>query len=586
LDALLAATPADPLTVFAPSNDALAAAITAGLDLAQVELVTATLQYHVIAGKISSTDLAEGLQFPATISSSASYVNIGGTGQVLGVTKSADGVSINFGIPGVGEFTAAVTAANVECSNGIVHIIDKVLMLPKLTSEVATTGGLTQLVNALTKAALADTVNTAASLTIFAPTDAAMVAAGWDALDTETLASVLKYHVVAGTVAYSTGLSAGAITTLEGSDITVDLSSGVKINDATVVLANVLTKNGVVHIIDQVLMPPAAPKSIVDTAIDNDSLSTLVSVITTDDYKPVLDALLAATPADPLTVFAPSNDALAAAITAGLDLAQVELVTATLQYHVIAGKISSTDLAEGLQFPATISSSASYVNIGGTGQVLGVTKSADGVSINFGIPGVGEFTAAVTAANVECSNGIVHIIDKVLMLPKLTSEVATTGGLTQLVNALTKAALADTVNTAASLTIFAPTDAAMVAAGWDALDTETLASVLKYHVVAGTVAYSTGLSAGAITTLEGSDITVDLSSGVKINDATVTLANVLTKNGVVHIIDKVLMPPADSPSPAPTTAADEESSDEETSSASSAFASSAILVLVSVSLFL
>jgi len=323
--------------------------------------------------------------------------------------------------------------------------------------------------------------------------------------------------------------------------------------------------------------------TIVDTAVDNGSLSTLVSVITTDDYKPILDALLAATPADPLTVFAPSNDAFAAA---GLDVDQVELVTATLQYHVIAGKISSTDLAEGLQFPATISSSASYVNIGGTGQVLGVTKSADGVSINFGIPGVGEFTAAVTAANVECSNGIVHIIDKVLMLPKLASEVATTGGLTQLVNALTKAALADTVNTAASLTIFAPTDAAMVAAGWDALDNETLASVLKYHVVAGTVAYSTGLTAGAITTLEGSDITVDLSSGVKINDATVTLANVLTKNGVVHIIDKVLMPPADSPSPAPTTAADEESSDEETSSASSAFASSAILVLVSVSLFL
>merc|ERR1712166_1491843 len=397
----------------------------------------------------------------------------------------------------------------------------------------------------------------------------------------------MGYHVVAGTVAYSTGLSAGAITTLEGSDITVDLSSGVKINDATVTLANVLTKNGVVHIIDKVLMPPAAgPKSIVETALDTDSLSTMGGALQMAQFKPVLDALLAATPADPLTVFAPSNDALAAAITAGLDLAQVELVTATLQYHVIAGKISSTDLAEGLQFPATISSSASYVNIGGTGQVLGVTKSADGVSINFGIPGVGEFTAAVTAANVECSNGIVHIIDKVLMLPKLTSEVATTGGLTQLVNALTKAALADTVNTAASLTIFAPTDAAMVAAGWDALDNETLASVLKYHVVAGTVAYSTGLSAGAITTLEGSDITVDLSSGVKINDATVALANVLTKNGVVHIMDKVLIPPADSPSPAPTTAADEESSDEETSSASSAFASSAILVLVSVSLFL
>merc|ERR1711957_984578 len=135
-------------------------------------------------------------------------------------------------------------------------------------------------------------------------------------------------------------------------------------NDATVTLANVLTKNGVVHIIDKVLMPPAAgPKSIVETALDTDSLSTLAGALQMAQFKPVLDALLAATPADPLTVFAPSNDALAAAITAGLDLAQVELVTATLQYHVIAGKISSTDLAEGLQFPATISSSASYVNI-------------------------------------------------------------------------------------------------------------------------------------------------------------------------------------------------------------------------------
>jgi len=284
---------------------------------------------------------------------------------------------------------------------------------------------------------------------------------------------------------------------------------------------------------------PAPTMTIVETAVAAASLSTLVAVITSNDYKPVLDALSAATAEAPLTVFAPSNDAFAAA---GLDVSMVALVTATLQYHVLAGKVASTDLTD-LQFPATLSADPSFVNLAGAGQVLGVTKNADGVSVNFGIPGVGDFTAMVTTANVDCSNGIVHIVDKILMLPTLTSVTATTGGLNELVAALTQADLADTINTAKSLTIFAPTDAAMIAAGWKDLDAATLTSILKYHVVAGTVAYSTLLSAGSITTIEGSDITVNLSKGVMINDATVALPNVLTKNGVVHVIDRVLIPP-------------------------------------------
>ncbi len=107
-------------------------------------------------------------------------------------------------------------------------------------------------------------VDTTKSLTIFAPTDAAMKAAQWEKLDIKTLVAVLTYHVVPA-VAYSTDLKASQeFPTLEGKNVTVVVSSsGVKVNDANVVVANALVMNGAVHVIDKVLIPPRVKKSAV-----------------------------------------------------------------------------------------------------------------------------------------------------------------------------------------------------------------------------------------------------------------------------------------------------------------------------------
>jgi len=314
----------------------------------------------------------------------------------------------------------------------------------------------------------------------------------------------------------------------------------------------------------------------VETAVETPELSTLVSVLTTAAYKPVLDALSGP---GPFTVFAPSNDAFAAAIAAGLNTTQVALVTQTLYYHVLSGRVMSTDL-KPLQFPTTVMNASDYVTLGGKGQVLAVSKSTSGVTINFGIPGVGDFTANVSIADVNCSNGVVHIIDKVLMFPKLVSEtaVAAPGNiLSELVAALVKAGLVEAVNTAASVTIFAPTNDAMKAANWSSLSVADLAKVLKYHVVTA-VARSTDLADGLVvpTLLDGQKLTININGTVVLvnKDSKVYVPNVLVKNGVVHVIDKVLIPPAATPTAKPTP-----QPSKETSAASSAAVSTLAVLL-------
>jgi len=277
-------------------------------------------------------------------------------------------------------------------------------------------------------------------------------------------------------------------------------------------------------------------KTIVGNAVATPSLSTLVTVLTSPGYEPVKNALNS--PGN-FTVFAPDNAAFAAA---GVDPAQVETVTQILYYHVLGAVVKSTDL-KALQFPNTLSSAKDFVNLGGKGQVLGVTADASGVSINFGIPGVGSLTAHVKVADVICSNGVVHIIDRVLFFPKLTSQTASDAGLSELVKALVKANLVAAVDSTPGITIFGPTNAALKAVNWDTLPLQTLTSVLTYHVVPA-LAYSTDLSDGEVVpTLQGGKIKISVSStGVKINDANVAVANALVKNGVVHVIDKVLIP--------------------------------------------
>jgi len=289
----------------------------------------------------------------------------------------------------------------------------------------------------------------------------------------------------------------------------------------------------------------AAQRSIVETAQNTPTLSTLVTVLTLPAYAPVLQALSGP---GPFTVFAPNNNAFA---DAKLDPSQVAFVTAVLQYHVLGARILSTNLVQGNNIASTLMRNKDYVNLGpNLPAAVNLIRNGNNVQISWSVP-AGTFVANVVLANVICTNGVVHVIDKVLLLPAEVPATATAGGLTTLLEAVTKAGLGNAVTTTPGITIFAPTNQAFAAVNWQSLTPAQLTAVLTFHVVPA-IAYSTSLINGMqVPTLNGKRLQINIAGGaVSISDpsnnrrlATVALADVLAKNGVVHVIDAVMLPP-------------------------------------------
>ena len=250
--------------------------------------------------------------------------------------------------------------------------------------------------------------------------------------------------------------------------------------------------------------------------------------------------------AGPFTVFAPDNAAFAAAgitetVLNSLTPAQV---SAILLYHTIGAKILAAEVPAG--------PNARVVTAGGDS--VFVTRNATGVFVN-GIQ--------VTQANIEASNGVVHKIGRVLNPPAGNIVVtATAAGLDSLVKAVLRAtnapggdpSLAGTLSNA-TLTVFAPTNAAFTGllgalslTDITQIPVATLLAVLRYHVVGGR-AFSSDLTNGSLTMLAGGNTTISLTSGATIrgngngaNASNITATNIVCRNGVVHLIDRVLLP--------------------------------------------
>ena len=285
---------------------------------------------------------------------------------------------------------------------------------PGTLAQVATTGGFTALVAAADKAGLVPALSSSsASLTVFAPTDAAFTSLATSlgfadagamvaALDGPTLASILQYHVLP-TKKLAADLVAGGPTqdtlyTFDGAAATLalDTTSGVKITDevltqATVTTANVPASNGVIHVIDKVLVPPGV-LNVVQMAQLNPAFSTLVGAVVSANLQGAL-----ADPAATLTVFAPTNDAFAAiaSTVAGLNTTQL---TTVLTYHVLGTEV----LAAGIPFGTPVT-----------------TLANQDITINAGTPPTITDTtatpASIVATDVRASNGVIHVIGKVLI---------------------------------------------------------------------------------------------------------------------------------------------------------------------------
>ena len=517
-----------PFTVFAPTDQAFA---DAGIDLNDFDTpeenatLSDILLHHVVSGEVASTDVTDGMM-AAMVNGDKVKFSVDNTGTVM-----------------VGP--ATVTIADVQASNGIIHVIDTVLMPPTdIPTTAAATGIHTSLVAAVIQADLLPTLQGDGPFTVFAPTDQAFTDAGIDlaALDTPegkaALSDILLYHVVSAEVPAANVTDCMVADAANGQPLSFMVGDGVMVNDANVTMTDVISSNGLIHVIDKVLTPSDTPNDIPRTAQCTGIHDSLVAGVIQAELLETLQG------PGPFTVFAPTDQAFA---DAGIDLAALDTpegkatLSDILLYHVVGAEVPAANVSDCM--------TATAVN----GQPLAFTVG-DGVMVN---------NANVTLADVSTSNGVIHVIDKVLTPSDAPNNLPRTAQCTgihnSLVSAVVQADLLETLQGPGPFTLFAPTDQAFADAGIDlaALDTPegkaTLSDILLYHVVAGNVpstALSDCMSADAV---NGQSLSFTVGDGVSVNDAGVTLADVSTSNGVIHVIDKVLMP-TDTPNDIPRTA--------------------------------
>jgi len=239
-------------TIFAPTDEAFAAAKAMLGDALTPDVLKQVLTYHVSKGVVKSTDLSATPAFVKTLLPEGPFRNISGEAQVAKAVIEDKKAYVYSGLLTKSE---VVKADNVF-AGGIAHVVNKVLIPPMAVSTTAKTAGLSSLVDALTTAGLVSTVDQLRKVTIFAPNNAAF-AKLTATPSKEDLAKILTYHVVPGAVGYSTTLTDGMkLKTVEGNELTIKIANGVvTVNGAKVVTADVLVNNGVVHVIDTVLVP-------------------------------------------------------------------------------------------------------------------------------------------------------------------------------------------------------------------------------------------------------------------------------------------------------------------------------------------
>jgi uncharacterized surface protein with fasciclin (FAS1) repeats len=283
-------------------------------------------------------------------------------------------------------------------------------MLSDIVDTAVADGRFTTLVAAVQAAELVDTLKGEGPFTVFAPTDDAFAALPEGTLDSlllpenkQALTDILLYHVVSGKVMAADVTALTSATTVLGKDVTVKVDMGnVYINEAQVVITDIATSNGVIHVINAVLLPPAdeaameEKNTIVDIAVADGRFTTLVAALTAADLVETLSG------EGPFTVFAPTDDAFAALPAGTLDTLLLpeskQALTDILLYHVVSGKVMAADV----------------VTLSGATTVLGkdvtITVKDGKVFLND--------TVQVIITDIEASNGVIHVIDAVLLPPQ------------------------------------------------------------------------------------------------------------------------------------------------------------------------
>ncbi len=427
------------------------------------------------------------------------------------------------------------------------------------------------LVAAVQAADLVETLQGDGPFTVFAPTDDAFAALPEGTVaallqDIPALTNILLYHVVAGDVRAADVVALESAVTVQGESVSITVEGdSVRINDSLVVIADIVASNGVIHVIDAVLLPPEPeaqamqseqedeseqaqqaqaeqPGTIVDIAVADGRFETLVAAVQAADLVETLQG------EGPFTVFAPTDDAFAALPEGAVEslLEDIPALTSILLYHVVAGEVRAADVV-AIESAVTVQ-----------GESVSISVEGDSVRIN---------NSLVVIADIEASNGVIHVIDAVLLPPMPQAQAmqqdqqeglgtivdiaVADGRFETLVAAVQAAGLVETLQGEGPFTVFAPTDEAFAAlpeGTVEALleDIPALTSILLYHVVAGDVRAADVVALDAAVTVQGELVTVTVEGDdVRINDSLVIIADIVAANGVIHVIDAVLLPPTE-----------------------------------------
>ena len=277
---------------------------------------------------------------------------------------------------------------------------------------------------------------------------------------------------------------------------------------------------------------PTAPQTIAEIAAGNADFSTLVSALDRTNLTATLNG------SGTYTVFAPTNAAFDAL---GVDLSTLsdDDLTEILLYHVLGNTVASSDIASGQTYVSTLATTGP-----GNSALSLLVEGGSGVSLNG--------NSDVTTADLEASNGVIHVIDAVLLPLDVVGHASANSNFTSLVGALGTADgdLVTTLQGDGPFTVFAPLNSAFdaVSSVTATLSTAELANVLTYHVVSPANVLSTTLTDGQVVeALNGESFTVNVGSSVTLtdnaaNDVGIVIVDVQATNGVIHVLDAVLLP--------------------------------------------
>lgn len=535
-------------TVFAPTDAAFALLGQENIDalLADPDTLSDILTYHVISGEVDSVTAV------SLAGTTVGTVN----GDALALSLDGSNLLVN---------NVTVTTADIQTDNGIIHVIDAVLLPPvgmglstmNIVETAVANGGFTTLVAAL-QATNLDTVlaDESTKFTVFAPTDAAFELIGEETINSllenkDVLSSILLQHVVPvaevnSITAYS--LNGTMVDTASMAKIELKINTATDMlmfGGANIIMKDIYTTNGIIHVIDAVVIGdvevPTPAMNLTDVAIGNGNFSTLVSALQSTGLASTL-----ANVDNTFTVFAPTDAAFDKLPEGTLENLTTEQLTDILLYHVLSGKV----MADG-----AISIAQSMENM--PEMANGSNASLSFLNSTLFING-----AKVSIADVMAENGVIHAIDNVIIPPSTMGmptqnivevALADPDNFSTLVDALIAADLVTTLsNEDATYTVFAPTNSAFAKIDESALsdllnNKAALTDVLLTHVVSGPAINSLdayGANGKMLTTVSEKtvDVMIDAVTGqLVIGGANVVISDVYTTNGVIHVIDTVIL---------------------------------------------